>query len=139
MNDLRNHDLMSMEPKEDMVRHLMHRLRSDFSESSPHIRVDVKETENSFIIKADLPGMRKEDIDVRIQGRQLTIGADIRQEELKEGRSLRSERHSGPNSRIIALTCDVDDSHAKAKYQDGVLELVFPKKVTSSSRRLPIN
>ena len=85
--------------------------------------------------------MRKEDIDVRIDGNQVTISAELKKEsdEKKEGRVIRSERQYGFASGSFTLSCTVDAAKADAKMQDGLLKLTLPKQTTTSSRRLPIS
>lgn len=77
---------------------------------------------------------------MRIEGNQVTISAEVKKdkEEKKDGRVLRSEREYGYASRSFTLASAVDDSKADAKYSNGVLELVLPKKTTGSSKRLNI-
>jgi HSP20 family protein len=104
------------------------------------IKMDVKEQDNLFVVHAELPGVKKEDIHVTVEGNLVSIAAEVKQEkEAKEGeRVLRSERYYGKVSRSFQLAQDVDDGQAAAKFADGVLELTLPKKATSASRRLAI-
>lgn len=140
MNDLRINDPFALEPMEDLFRGFMRPWRTEMAPRVPQIKLDVSETETGFVIKADVPGVRKEDIDVRIDGNQVTIGAEVKKEsdEKKDGRVIRSERQYGYASRAFTLNTAVDESRAEARMQDGVLRLTLPKKTTSSSRRLPI-
>jgi HSP20 family protein len=140
MNDLRVNDLFAIDPMEDMFRGFMRPWRAEMTQRAPQIKLDVNENEANFLIKAEMPGVRKEDIDVRIDGNQVTISAELKKEsdEKKEGRVIRSERQYGYASRSFTLSCAVDESKADAKMQDGVLKLTLPKKTTTSSRRLPI-
>lgn len=103
--------------------------------------MDVSEGESAFRVKADLPGVRKEDIAVTVDGDTVTISAEVRAEKDAGAneRVLRAERHSGRISRAFSLGQDVDESAAEAKYVDGVLELVLPKKAAATRRRLTIN
>ncbi len=82
----------------------------------------------------------KEDIHVAIEGNQVSISAEVKNEkEVKEGEKLlRSERYYGSVSRSFSLAQDVDEGAAQAKYKDGVLELTLPKKVVASARKLVI-
>ena len=123
-----------------MVRGFLRQWPTLASERAPRIRVDLTENESNYIVKAEVPGVRKEDIDVRIDGNQVTISAEVKknEEEKKEGRVIRSERLHGFASRSFALGFDVDEGKSSAKYKDGVLELTLPKKTASSSRRLQI-
>ncbi len=104
------------------------------------IKMDLKEDDNAYTVHADIPGVKKEDIHVSIDGNQVSISAEIRMEkEEKEGEKvLRSERYSGKVARSFTLTHDVDESKAQAKYSDGVLELTLPKKAASSAKKLAI-
>lgn len=108
---------------------------------APTIKLDVKEQEQAFLVHAEMPGIRKEDIHVSIDGPTVMISAERRQEkEVKDGeRLLRSERHFGKVSRSFQLGQDIDDSKAAAKFTDGVLELTLPKRAASQSKRLVID
>jgi HSP20 family protein len=106
----------------------------------PQVRVDVKEQSENYVVHAELPGIKKEDIHVSIDGPVVSIAAERRHEkEVKEGeRVLRTERHYGKVSRSFQLEQEVDESKASAKFNDGVLELTLPKKTASPARRLAI-
>ena len=140
MNELRVNDLFEMDPFETSFRRLMRPWRLEGAERAPQIKVDLDEHEDSYVVKAEIPGVRKEDIDVRIDRNQVTISAEVKKEkeEKKEGRVLRSERQYGFASRSFSLASDVDDAKANAKYENGVLQLTLPKKAASSNKRLPI-
>jgi len=111
------------------------------NEHPPTIKMDVKEQDNRYQVHAELPGVKKEDIHVLIEGNQVSISAETKQEkEIKEGeRVLRSERYFGKVSRSFQLEHDIDDSKAVAKFNDGVLELTLPKRVGSPTKRLTIS
>lgn len=104
------------------------------------IKMDVKEQKEAYLITAEIPGVKKEDIHVTVEGNQVSIMAEVKQEkEVKEGeRVLRSERYFGQVSRSFQLGQDVDDARAVAKFTDGVLELMLPKKATTQAKRLSI-
>jgi len=104
------------------------------------VKVDVTEGDNAYKVQAELPGVKKEDINVSIDGSQISINAEVKKEhEEKDGeRVLRSERYYGKFSRSFALSQDVDESTAQAKYSDGVLELILPKKAAVSAKKLYI-
>lgn len=140
MNELRVKDLFELDPFETSFRNLLRPWRLEGVESAPQIKIDLSEHDDCYMVKAEIPGVKKEDIDVRIDRNQVTISAEVRKEkeEKKEGRVLRSERQYGFASRSFALTSDVDDAKSDAKYQNGVLELRLPKKATGSSKRLSI-
>ncbi|NRR31655.1 Hsp20/alpha crystallin family protein [Oxalobacteraceae bacterium] len=137
-------DMARFEPLrgvEDFFRDLRnkHVLR-DF-DAKPLIRLDVSETEQAYSVRAELPGMKKEDIKVDIDGKRVSIAAETKREsERKEGETVvRSERYVGQQYRSFTLEQDVDDVKAVAKYQDGVLELTLPKKTNSGARKLVVN
>ena len=141
MNDLIANDLFALEPIEDAFRKLLRPWRgSELVDRAPSISLDVNESDANYIVKAEIPGVKKEDVDVRIDGNQITISAEVKKtSEEKDGeRLLRSERQYGYASRSFTLACDVDEAKSNAKYQDGILELTLPKKTTTSSKRLPI-
>jgi HSP20 family protein len=114
----------------------------DFSQGqeAPAVRVDVKECDKSYVVHAELPGVKKEDIHVDIDGAVVAISAERKQEkEVKEGdRVLRTERYFGKVSRSFQLAQEIDESQAVAKYSDGVLELTLPKKVAVQAKRVTI-
>ena len=109
--------------------------------SEPRLKVDVQEDENKYTVHAEIPGVKKEDINVTIDGGHIAISAEVRREkEAKDGeRVLRSERYYGKVSRSFMLENEVDEAKADANYKDGVLELTLPKKQVAAAKRLTIN
>ena len=105
------------------------------------IKMDVKENDNAYTVHADIPGVKKEDIHVSIEGNQVSISAETKVEkEEKEGEKvLRSERYVGKVARSFTLAHEVDDAKAQAKYSDGVLELTLPKKAVGAAKKLAIH
>ena len=106
----------------------------------PQIRMDVKEDETAYAVHADMPGVAKDDIHVTIDGNTVSISAEVKKNtEQKEGEKvLRRERYFGRVSSSFALENEVDEATASARYQDGVLELVLPKKTAAAAKRLAI-
>lgn len=104
------------------------------------IKLDLKENDNAYTVHADIPGVKKEDIHVSIDGNQISISAEMKMEkDVKEGEKvLRSERYSGKVARSFTLAHDIDEASAQARYNDGVLELTLPKKVANSAKELAI-
>jgi HSP20 family protein len=104
------------------------------------IKMDVKEDDNAYTVHADIPGVKKEDIHVSIEGNQVSISAEtkVEKEEKKGEKVLRSERYVGKVARSFTLAHDVDEAKAQAKYNDGVLELTLPKKAVSAAKKLAI-
>jgi HSP20 family protein len=104
------------------------------------IKLDVSEDDKAYSVHAEIPGVKKEDIHVTIDGSQVAISAEVKNEkEVKEGEKLlRSERYFGKTSRIFVLDQDVDEATAQAKYTDGVLELRLPKRTSAKSKSIAI-
>jgi HSP20 family protein len=110
-------------------------------EAEPRIKMDVTESDNAYTVKADIPGVSKDDIKVTVEGNQVCINVEVKKEkeEKKEGNVIRSERYFGSQYRSFTLGQDVDDTKADAKYNNGVLELTLPKKPGKASKQLSIN
>ena len=104
------------------------------------IKIDVREKDGAYVVHAEIPGVKKEDIQVNIDGDQVSISAEARAEkEVKENeRVLHRERYYGKAARVFRLGTDIDQSAANAKYADGVLELTLPKKAEVAGRQLAI-
>jgi len=104
------------------------------------IRMDVKENGEAYTVSAEIPGVRKEDIHVTIEGGMVMVRADVKQEDsqTQDDKLLRSERYFGSVSRGIQLPQDVDQGQAKAKYDNGVLTLTLPKKQGKGGQKLRI-
>lgn len=99
-------------------------------DAEPAIRMDVAESDDAYRIKAEIPGVKKDDIKVSIDGNQVSISAQVRQEkeEKKDEKVVRRERYFGEQMRSFTLAHDIDQGKASARYRDGVLELTLPKK-----------
>jgi len=104
------------------------------------IKLDVSEDDKAYSVHAEIPGVKKEDIHVNIDGSQVSISAEVKNEkEIKEGEKLlRSERYFGKVSRTFILDQDVDEETAQAKYSDGVLELRLPKRSGAKAKSIAI-
>ncbi|MDO9313113.1 MAG: Hsp20/alpha crystallin family protein [Burkholderiaceae bacterium] len=141
MNELRVNDLLALDPMEDMYRGLLRPWRIDTLDRTPRISVDLNESDGNYILKAEVPGVRKEDIEVRVDGNQVTINAEVKKEteDKQGGRVMRSERYQGRSSRTLWLDCPVDEGRATARYENGVLQLTLPKSTSSSAKRLSIS
>lgn len=105
------------------------------------MRIDVTENDAGYEVKADIPGVKKEDISVRIDGNVVQIDAQARRE--KEEKSdgdkvLRSERYYGTISRTFSLADDIDEDKVQAKYADGVLSLQLPRRAATASRKIAV-
>ena len=103
-------------------------------------RLDVKETDKTFEIQAELPGVEKEDVKVSVDGQRITIEAECRKaNERREGETVvYAERTATRFMRSFALPTEVDDTAAQARLENGVLQLSMPKKQGTEARRLTI-
>ena len=110
-------------------------------EAEPQIKVDVSEEDKAYLVKAEIPGAKKEDIHVSIDGNQVSISAEVKREkEEKEGkRVIRSERYYGKVYRSFSLDQEVDQGGAQAKYADGVLEVTLPKKPGAAPKKITVS
>ena len=104
------------------------------------LRIDVKESGQDFTVHADLPGVPKEDIQVGVEGNVVTIRAEVKQQDShREGdKVLRTERYQGEVARSFQLPAEIDESAAKARYENGVLVLTLPKKAVNVPQRIRV-
>ena len=135
-------NITRLDPLDDLFRGFFVR-PVDFNgttQQPPTIKMDVKEQGDNHLVHAELPGVKKEDIHVVVDGNQVSISAEIKQEkEIKEGeRVLRSERYFGKVARSFQLGQEIDDAKAAAKFNEGVLELTLPKRAASPNKRLSV-
>ncbi|MDC8756954.1 Hsp20/alpha crystallin family protein [Janthinobacterium fluminis] len=109
-------------------------------ESTQRMRVDIAETERSYLVKAEIPGVNKDDIKVSVDGNRVSINAEVKEENVADdgGKLVRSERIYGQQYRSFTLPQEVDDAAAQARYQDGVLELTLPKKAGTGGKQLAV-
>ena len=99
------------------------------------MKTDVKETDNSYEIDIDLPGFKKEDINVQLDNGYLTIAASKsleKEDEHEKSHYIRQERYSGSMSRSFYVGNDVKQEEIHAKYEDGILKLAVPKKAAKA-------
>ena len=103
-------------------------------------RLDVTETEQTFEVKAEMPGVKKEDVNVSIDGQRVTIEGECQQaNEQRQGEQVvYSERSTRKYQRSFTLPTEVDDTSAQARLEDGVLMLSLPKKQGGTARKLTI-
>ncbi|ARU31355.1 heat-shock protein Hsp20 [Sulfuriferula sp. AH1] len=131
---------LTFEPFDNLFRGFIQPVRFENQPQQLQIKMDVKETDKNYAVHAEIPGVKKEDIHVAINGKQVSISAEVKKEkEEKEGaKVLRSERYYGKLYRSFTLDQDVDEATAVAKYTDGVLDLTLPKKKSSEAKKLTI-
>ncbi len=124
---------------DDIVRSFFRPVREQRDAAAP-IKVDVIEQGDAYVVRAEVPGVNKEDIHVTIEGNQVTISAEVKRDtEKKEGdRVLRSERYYGAVYRSFVLPVELDEAASAAKYEGGVLELTLTKKAQVAGRKLTI-
>jgi HSP20 family protein len=129
------------DPFESMFKRFMAPMRMELENGALDIRLDVTEVDGMYKVRADIPGVKKDDINVRIDGNIIQIDAEAKKEkDIKDsgGKVLRSERWEGSVSRTFSVAQDVDEAKVSAKYEDGVLTLELPKKATTPSKRIAI-
>jgi HSP20 family protein len=137
--------VISYDPRSDtgydeLFRGFFKPIRVEGAPTPVTIKMDVTETESGYLIHSEIPGVKKEDIDVAIEGNRVTITAEVKQEwKKKEGdRMLRNERYFGNIYRSFTLPVELDESACEAKYDNGVLELKLIKKAAAPGKRLAI-
>jgi HSP20 family protein len=104
-------------------------------------RMDVSENDKEYQVLAELPGVKKEEISVTINGNQVSVSAEVKHEKdvTNGGTVIRAERYFGKIQRAFALGQEVDEASAQAKYSDGVLELTLPKKTAAAAKKLAVH
>lgn len=102
------------------------------------IDLDVVETPEAFVVKAEVPGVAKDKIEVKVEDRDVTIAVEYREELEPNAKSLWRERSFGKASRAIRLPEAVDANAAQAKHVDGVLQLTLPKVTKVNSKQITI-
>ena len=109
-------------------------------EALPRMKVDVAEKNGAYLVTAELPGVKKEDIQITIDGAQVTLAAEVKREKeaAQDERVLHTERVYGKVSRSFTLPQELDEAKAEAKFRDGVLELTLPKKAAAQRKQVTI-
>jgi HSP20 family protein len=102
--------------------------------------VDIYETENELVIKADLPEVNEKDLDVRVENNMLTIRGERKfEQKVKEDNYLRVERAYGTFTRSFNLPTTVSTESIKAEYKNGVLTVEMPKRAESKPRQVKVS
>jgi HSP20 family protein len=103
-------------------------------------KVDIAEKNGAYIVTAELPGVKKEDIQVTIDGAEVSLSAEVKREKevAQDERVLHTERTFGKVTRSFSLPQEVDEAKAEAKFRDGVLELTLPKKAAAARKQVTI-
>ena len=116
-------------------------LESRAGRSAAPLRVDITEDDGSYRVHAEMPGVRKEDISVTINGSEVTVAGEVRREHEagENARRLWSECWQGRLQRSFRFEHDIDESGAQARYVDGVLELLLPKHAAAAGKRITVH
>ena len=138
MNHLTTYDPFAESGIDDLFRGFFRPVRVEKTPAS--IKMDVTEQNGAYFVRAEIPGVGKDDIQVSIEGNQVTIGAEVKREkDVKDGeRVLRSERYFGSVYRGFTLPVEVDESASEAKYENGVLQLKLVKKPANTGRKITV-
>ena len=125
---------------DQLFRGFLRPVRGEKTAAPAPVRIDVAETDNAYTVRAEIPGVSKEDIHVAIEGNQVTISAEVKRNgEVKDGeRVLRSERYYGSVYRSFTLPTELNEESSEAKYEDGVLALTLAKKPAIAGRKLTV-
>ena len=141
MNHLTRYDPFADAGFDDLFRGFFKPVRSANAPTTAAIRMDVTETDKAYVVHAEMPGVKKDEIQVGIEGNQVTISAEVKKEtEQKDGdRVLRSERYYGSIFRSFTLPAELDEAASTAKYEHGVLELTLAKRAPVTGRKLTVS
>ena len=125
---------------DELFRGFFKPVRFEGTKTPVTIKMDVTETDKGYLIHAEMPGVKKDDINVDIDGNQVTITAEMKREtERKEGdKVLRSERYYGNVYRSFTLPRELDESMSEAKFADGVLELTLVPRLPVAGKKLMV-
>jgi HSP20 family protein len=108
-------------------------------ERTMDMRLDVNEDDREYVVNVDMPGVKKDDIDISVEGNQITVRAEVTREKSGgKGKELYNERYSGQAYRSFSLPSEIDSGTAKAVYDGGVLTLTLPKKTGTAVKHLSI-
>jgi len=111
-------------------------------EAAPaQFRMDVSENEREYQVLAEMPGLKKDEISITINGNEVSVSAELKHEKdaKKDDTLLHSERYFGRIQRAFTLGHEIDQASAQAKYADGVLQLTLPKKTAAALKKLAVH
>jgi len=140
MRSLVSYDPMTDLSTDELFRGFFKPVRWENAPAPVMIKMDVTEIPNGYLVHAEMPGVRKEDINISIEGNQVTISAEVKREtEKKESdRVLRSERYYGNVYRSFTLPAELDEPKCEATYEKGILELKLMAKAAAPGRKLEV-
>ena len=108
--------------------------------ATPEMRLDIRDDGAGYRIEAEIPGVEKNDIELSIDGNQVSISVEVKRADRKgDEKELHVERSYGRTRRVFALPVDVDAGAATASYDRGILSVVLPKSVAGQTRRIAIS
>ena len=139
MSNIRLYDPFSIEPIGDMFQGMMRALRGN-GDAGLAFKVDVTESDKDYTVVAEIPGAKKEDIQVSVERGTVMIAARVEKasEEKQGERVIRRERYSGSMQRAFTLDTPIDEAHVDASYENGVLRLTLPKTQATPQRKIEI-
>ena len=140
MNNLVSYDPFVDTGMDELFRGFFKPVRMEGGRTPVTIKMDVTETKDGYMVHAEMPGVKKENINIEIERNEVTITAEVKREwEKKEGdKMLRSERYYGNVYRSFSLPQELDETKCEAKFRDGVLELKLVRKATVAGKKLPV-
>ena len=108
---------------------------------APDVRIDVSENDKAYNVRAEIPGVDKQDIEVSVEGNQVAISAEVKREMKKKDneKDIYSERYFGKVYRAFTLPSELDSTKADAHYEHGVLFLTLPKKSNGGTRKIAVS
>lgn len=138
--------LTRFERLDDLVPEMLRRFMQPSllgAEALAEIRLDIDEREKDYVVRAEIPGAKKDDIRVEIDGNRVSISADVKKQAeehkgTKDARVLVRETYRGAVSRTFALAHDIDEASSTAKLEDGILKLTLPKRTGERHRLVAI-
>lgn len=103
--------------------------------------VELREDDQNYVLEAEIPGLKKDDIEINIDGTTVSISAEVKQcdRKMENERMVQSERYYGAITRRFTLPSEIDSQRCDAKYQDGILSLVLPKKTSTAAKRIAVH
>ena len=139
-------NITRLSPLEDTFENLLHGvpmwlpIPGTRAPAPTQFRMDVTENDKEYQVLAELPGVKKEEISITINGTEVSVSAEVKHEKdaKNSGTVLRTERYFGRLQRAFALAQEIDEATAQAKYTDGVLELTLPKKPVAATKKLAV-
>ena len=129
------------EPFDDLIRNFAMRTGFGDAEPAPEMKLDVSEEDKAFIVRAEIPGVTKEDIEISVEGPQVSLSAEVKRDKSwhDKEKALYTERYYGKVYRSFTLPHEVDPGKCDARYEGGVLTLKLPKRANGASKRITVS